>query len=433
MTARTSRSTAVHRALALLLALLCAWFAIRGWSKAQRPDSGSDFPIYFEAGRAFLAGEDPSGVEDFLYLPAFAAFAAPFALLPYALAAALWQLLSLGAVLWSARRCAQLATPLGAPVAPWLMWAPLACVLRLVDSNLSYAQVNAFTFVLALEACASLRGGRARAAGVWAGAATMFKLLPAFVVAQFALRRQWRATLWALAAAAVLIFVPAWLALGWSGTLRAHASWWHKVAAPYQIGGRALLESRAYLPGQSLTASGYRLLTATPARSPAKLDASGGGDASLLELDPDLAHWILLAVAAAHAAVWAATVWLRPSPAGSRGFAVESALTLALALLLGPLVHKAHMLWLMLAYAACLGGALRELGPAARVASWALVGTSLGLIAGTTPLLVGRSMATGLLSHNAIFFGLECLFGALLLARWSSPGGFRSGDAAAAS
>jgi len=41
-----------------------------------------------------------------------------------------------------------------------------------------------------------------------------------------------------------------------------------------------------------------------------------------------------------------------PRRRASRDFAIEAALALVTVLLVAPLVHKAHMLWIMLAYAA---------------------------------------------------------------------------------
>ena len=86
-----------------LVVLACVYFAIKGWGKATRPQ-GSDFTFYHEAARAVLRGEDPLGVEHWIYLPACAVLLAPLGVLPLGLAAALWQIAGLAAVFWCAWR-----------------------------------------------------------------------------------------------------------------------------------------------------------------------------------------------------------------------------------------------------------------------------------------------------------------------------------------
>src|SRR6186713_3599334 len=86
-----------HRLLRWLALGACALFAAHGLHAALRP-AGSDFTVFYRAGEALLAGRDPTEVERYLYLPAFALAVAPLALLPYAWAAGAWQVASLGAL-----------------------------------------------------------------------------------------------------------------------------------------------------------------------------------------------------------------------------------------------------------------------------------------------------------------------------------------------
>jgi hypothetical protein len=78
------------------------------------------------------------------------------------------------------------------------------------------------------------------------------------------------------------------------------------------------------------------------------------------------------------------------------------------------------MLWLMLAYAALFSGWRAPLARPARIARNTLTVLSIAFIAFTTPAIAGSVAAQGLLSHNAIFFGAEALFAALLIDRWSA-------------
>jgi hypothetical protein len=286
-------------------------------------------------------------------------------------------------------------------------------VLRLADSNLGNGQVNAFTLAMLLAGLSALRERRDIAAGAWVGAATAAKILPGIAIAYFALRGQWRAAISGALFAIALALIPPALVLGVQPSGRALVRWWDVVVRPYQAGGEELFQAREYAPGQSLSAAGYRLLAKTPATS----RGVEGPTANAFDFEPMTAYRIVLAIAAAHAIAWAWTVWRRRADLNSHQFGSEAALTLALALVLGPLVHKAHMLWLLPAYAVVWSGrVVLPRGP--RIARRVLIGLSIALIAFTAPAIVGRAAATGLLSHNSIFLGLEAMVAALFLDRW---------------
>ncbi len=411
----------MHRVLWALVALACVYFAIKGWGKATRPQ-GSDFTFYYEAGRAVLRGEDPLGVEHWIYLPACAVLLAPLAALPYALAAAIWQLGCLAALLWCARCCVglvQRASRLdgGAPFPPFLLWLPLACLLRLADSNLSYGQINPLVLAAMLAGVEAWSRGRRRAAGAWLGLATAMKVLPGFLLVHLLLRRAWSSLAWGAATVLLVVFVLPVPALGWRGNLSSLGHWWSAMAAPYQRGGEELLESRPYVAGQSLTAAAYRLLTPTSASK-----GEHGPPANVLDLDPDVVHGIVSVTSAILCALFAATVLARRSRAGSRGWLAEVSLGMCLALMLGPLVHKAHAVWILLPYT------LLWTGPGAARAPWrrletACFAVSVVLVAGTTPALIGRAATTWMLARNAIFWGLAALLVALLVERWAAKDG----------
>jgi len=425
----------VQTAALVATALVALVFAVRGVGKALRPD-GNDFTIYYEAGRAMLEGRDPLEVSRFVYPPAAALVFAPFALLPYAAAAVLWQLVSFAALVLAAREAARWAAGAGrAPGASAragptvLLWAPTACVLRLVDSNFANGQVNVVTLLLVVVALRAHGRGRDGLAGSILGAAAAVKVLPGIFAVYFLARRSWKA-LGALVASAALclVILPAPF-LGFTRNLASLEAWWRANPGPYLTGGSTLLEARPYLPGQSLPAALYRALTPTPATS------SPGSDvrANVCDLDPDVVKWIVRAVGLGLVALLVAFLASRRAwgvgPADPR----DGALTIATALLVAPLVHKGHMVWALAPCAVILGCLLAPPRRGPRVwAAAVLLGLFVLLVQGTAPGFLGRGAATGLLTRNVITLGLLVLFAAILAAPDAArPSAPLSGDARA--
>jgi len=397
---------------AVLLLIACTWFAARGWS-ASRPPSASDFTIYYEAARAVLDGGDPLQVSGFIYFPTFAVLLAPLAWLPIGVAAATWQALSVAALVASAHIAAELVNGSGR-LARWAPWIALACVLRPIDSNLSNGQVNGFTLLVVLLSLRAYRADSQLSAGAWAGFGAALKLLPAVLIAWFALRRSKRAALAGLAAAVLIAAAPPVLALGARGAASSYAAWWEHVAHPYAAGGAELLEQHAYLPGQSLIAVGYRLLSSMTTK------VSSGEVRSTFA--PQTVRWIVDAAALAHVAAWAWLVSRRPTPStAARAWRCDAALTLCLPLIVAPLVHKAHAVWCMLGFAVFFATGRH---PARTTSAW-LAAFAVFAIDFTTPALLGKHTTLPLLSIGVVFVGVEALFVALALESYRS----RSPDA----
>jgi hypothetical protein len=252
-------------------------------------------------------------------------------------------------------------------------------------------------------------------AALWFGLGAAVKLLPGAALLWCALRGRWRAAFVGSGVfAAIALVVPA-LAMGPRASFESLSQWWSQTAQPYERGGDELLAARNYLPGQSLTAAGYRLLCSAPATS----QGASGPRANVLELTPEVAGvWVKIAIALQLAA-FAATVCLRRAERTSRDFAVEAGLALVTVLLAAPLVHKAHMLWIMLAYAALFATGRPNLSRNATRARNAAIAISVLAISLTTPTITGGAAAVGLLSHNAITWGVEALCVALLIERWA--------------
>jgi len=403
-----------HALLRALLLGLCVYFAWHGVHSALR-ERGSDFGIYYDAARAVLEGRDPMRVERYLYLPAFAVALAPLAALPYAVALVLWQLASLAALAWVTTRCQRRVERALGAARPWLAWAPLACTLRLVDSNLANGQANLLVLALVVAALEAWFERRELGAGLLLGCASALKVVPMFVAVAFLARRGVRAFAASAASALVLVLPLSALVLGWRTNAEGLARWYQEEVRPYQRGGDELLSARAYLPGQSLTAVAYRLLCDTPATS----RGAAGPRANLVALDPELVKWLVRALSLATLLVLAATLALSARSAEPAAPLREAALVVCAALALAPLVHKAHMVWLLLPYAVLLSCAPR-LAPALRRARWGLVGVSVLAIGATTPALLGRRLASFSLSHDAVFVGLACVAAALLLDVWGA-------------
>jgi len=382
----------MHAVWTGLAVLALAFVAIRGAEKAGRPRS--DFAIYHAAGRAVLDGRDPQAVEGFLYLPAFALVVAPLAALELPFAAVLWTALSLAAFVLALRLTIGLVAPGRAP--PWLTWALLLTTLRLVDSNLAYGQVNLITLALVVAGYAALERGHERRAGAWLGVAAALKVLPAFFLVHLALTRRWRALAVGLAVGLVLAIGLPVVVQGSDVALDGLLRWFESEVRPYLHGGPALLERRDYVPGHSLTAALYRSLAAIPATS----KGLAGPTANVVAHDLATVAWL---VRAANLVVLAAFAWSvlrgrsRDAHERARGFA----LAVATALVTAPLVHKAHLVWLVVPWAWLAVELARR--PSRSRTGLALV--SVALVALSVPPLLGgfaRTVAT----HNALFGGL---------------------------
>ncbi len=412
MNARTT--TRIHAALPWILLGLGAWFAARGWRDAVSPH-GSDLAVYWRAAHAVVEGRDPNTVDQWIYPPGAAIALAPLGFLPLRFAAAIFQVLSLLAIAWVARRAVDLVRGEGLATPAWLAWLPALVVLRLADSNLTNGQVNHFTLALIVAALLAQQRGRAYSSGAWIGAAAAFKVVPGIVALAFLVRRNVRAILGTVTASMVgLVALPV-IVWGPRLGLERMLGWWHGLVTPYARGGDELLAVREYVPGQSLTAMLYRALAATPATS----KRAAGPTAELVAWSPDTVHRIIVAVQVAWAVALVASLVrsVRYDRSGAR--LREASLCMASGLMLAPLVHKAHMVWMLVPYALLFAGAPRELGPVARRARWGFVAASALLVAATAPAMFGRAFATTALSFSFVGLGVVCATVALAIDVWA--------------
>jgi len=409
-----SKQLSRHRLLLVVALAICVYFAIHG-VHAGLKEGGSDFTIYYRAGEVAWAGHDPTRVEQYIYLPVFAVLISPLTLLPHAVALVLWQAVSFAALCFVVLRCVRLCDAEGKQ--PWLLWLPLVACLRLVDSNFSNGQANLLVLAVVLLGIESCRVGHDGRGGFWLGLASALKILPAGLSIVLLMRGRFRVVATVIASLIAGLVLPA-LVLGWSANASALEHWWSTQPLPYLEGGRALLAERDYLPGQSLTASAYRLLTKTPSTSRADPEVT----ADLVDLDPDTVKWIVRAIGIASLAFLAATLAVSRKRAAPLAFVREVSLAMCFVLLLGPLVHKAHLVWLLLPFTLLFAGSPDGLGIGARRLRWTFVALAVILIGLTSPALLGRFLAAWVVQHNSVFFGLVCVTVALSIDAWNARG-----------
>ncbi|MEZ6016704.1 MAG: glycosyltransferase 87 family protein [Planctomycetota bacterium] len=391
--------------------------AVRGAEKALT-DRGNDLTIYLDAGAALLRGASPYAVVDYIYLPFFAALVAPLTLLPAPWQVGIWQACSVLCALAGIVGAARLVDP--RRVCWWLAPATLFLTLRLWNSNFAYGQANAFTFAALIAALHALRRGRDGWAGALVGAAAAFKIVPLLAAAVLVARRRWRAlAATAAVSAGLLLGAPAAL-VGARGALELHREWYATLAGPYVEGGEALLAAHPRLAGQSALASFHRafsgtLVSATNAELRATIVLLPPATVKLLVRLWIAAHLIALCALLLRSAALARA---RSASASDR-LDVDGALILCTALIVAPLVHKAHMSWSALAFAVLLTRLAAARGRRER----ALIGAPLVLaalaIGGTARALIGQESALRCLAYDSIFIGVELLWVGLVAASLS--------------
>jgi hypothetical protein len=154
--------------------LLLLGIMLRGFAK---PHSNTVYPIFAEAARHWLVGEDlyrPVG-DPYRYSPLVAILLTPFTLLPDALGGVVWRLLNvcvyLGALVWWGRAVL--------PPLSRRQWALLfLLIVPLSVGSLNNAQSNALVLGLLLAGVAGAASERWNLASVCLGLACLFKLYP---------------------------------------------------------------------------------------------------------------------------------------------------------------------------------------------------------------------------------------------------------------
>jgi len=387
-------------ALALLLSL----------GQAGRPQPGTDFHVFWEAGRDFADGsplyQPAPGARWFKYPPFAAMLFQPLGWLSLDAAAVAFHALGLLLLAWAA-------------VATWRIaeaWAPgrrrgaapmvlaILAVLHVAQSDLLHLQTNLLVLALCLAGVLAAARGRAWPAAAWLTAATLLKLTPAVLLGWLTLRGGRRAP------AAIALC----LALGLAAPLAQRG-----LRQGVQDYGDYVRTFLAPTAGRVWTRPQNQALTAAVERAMVPEAVGPGVDYAWLPAGPRAARLVRFAatllVAGGFVAGIVVLAWRRRPHSL---FEVAAALTAAN--LLSGITWKAHLVGLLFVGYAFLSLPL-EAWPASR--RRALLGLSALIVASG---LAGRSVTgaplqEALFGYSAWTWLLLLLFAASLLLAFAPP------------
>jgi hypothetical protein len=220
-------SAARTRALLAVLAVvsLVALFTTRVSRKMP------DFQVYWTAGARAMHAEPLYRADDghyqFKYLPAFAIFAAPAAMMPLPAAKGVWfaasAVLMMALLLLSVRALPQVHRP-----PALLLVLTFLAMAKFYAHELVLGQVNLLFGAIAVLAMVWLRQGRDAAAGLLFALAVVVKPYGVIFLPWLVTRRNRTAFATMAAALIVLLLLPA-VRYGWHGNLALLGDWWRTV------------------------------------------------------------------------------------------------------------------------------------------------------------------------------------------------------------
>jgi len=225
---------------------------------------GNDFPIYWGAAHALLAGASPyevgSGLHGFVYLPWFALAMAPLELLPIVVAAWVWYLANLAFLWYSGRALLAALRHAGVTLRGWVPALATLPLVGLLHDNLQLGQANLFLlWLVSLGIRAAQRAGAPAHRGVPFGWAAALKMPAAVLVLPLLVRQRFMVVLGVVLSVALAVGLP--LLEGGGTGVRLLQDWRAKVIAPAAAGtlqGSSIID-------QSPQAALRRLLVAAPA------------------------------------------------------------------------------------------------------------------------------------------------------------------------
>ncbi|MFC2173537.1 glycosyltransferase family 87 protein [Acidobacteriota bacterium] len=185
-----------------------------------------DIEVDLQAGQRFLAGEPlyraSDGHYQYKYLPAYAAWMAPLALLPSGMAkCAVFYIIST-VLLINLYLSYRLVNNSGES-RPWLVILTFLIMAKFYGHELTLGQVNAIMLLPLLLMVHSLVKKRDIPAGVWLGLAISVKPYAVIFFPYLLIKRKFRTVLSALGTLVVILLIPA-LRYGFSGNLELLAS-----------------------------------------------------------------------------------------------------------------------------------------------------------------------------------------------------------------
>ncbi|MGW2898630.1 glycosyltransferase 87 family protein [Streptomyces sp. NPDC001212] len=242
---------------------LAVSLAVHAAAVVTHPTHPLDLRVYREAAPHVLSGglydyalrtTPPIPRLPFTYPPFAALVFLPLARLPWAALVALWQSLSVAALVVVAVCAVRLLGPRPRGRRRALLWAAAGLWLEPVRHTLDQGQVNLLLCAVVLWGLAVPRAAPGRGAGV--GLAAAVKLTPAVGGLYLLATRQWRAAAWAVAAAAAAT------ALAWGVAPRESARYWStlvtdtgRVGPVWSVRNQSLTGAVARLLGQDTTAA----------------------------------------------------------------------------------------------------------------------------------------------------------------------------------
>jgi len=233
------------------VAVVAAAFVAVGTDWGVRRAVAGDIQSYFEAGEAVWRGGDPYAGSNlatagYLCAPYFALLMVPLVLLPRLVAGALWFVLLGGSLIllfcvslyflespviplgaWLKKKLANL----GRGKWNWVLIATAAVSVRLWWDNLGSGQINVPLWAFGFLGVYLIQRHKKITGGAVLGAAVLVKLMAAPLVLYLLIRREFRALISAVIAAAVLSAVPAAF-LGWDRNVELHRRWYQVVIRP---------------------------------------------------------------------------------------------------------------------------------------------------------------------------------------------------------
>lgn len=369
--------------------------------------------------RAFVQGEDIYRIGHWFPNPPLVALAiAPLAYLPVWLAAVLWYLAKLAALLasiWFAVRILQ-GDDWKVPAAVVVMG--LLFTSRSLVGDIQHGNINIFLGCEVLAALWLLRNRRDAAAGLIMGLAMATKVLPGLFLVYFVWKRLWRAALGMIGGGVVFGFVLPGLVVGLEQALGLLVGWFELMVLPIVQAGAITVVPE----NQALFASLLRVLAAAGVLQLELADAALGIPeqwALGAGLYVPRAAWAPWLGRGLFVAVVAVVLWFSRRPTADRSdprLAVEYSLVLVAMLLLSERTWKHHAVTLLLpAMTAWLLVACYT--PDKRRRAWlvAALFVQLALAVGLTEGLVGERVSEYALHAGAFCLGLMVMFVVLLV------------------
>lgn len=334
-----------------------------------RRDRGTDFDGYYEGGVAVIEGRSPyddEGVER--YPPAFPAFMAAFAALPYVVAIAVWSLIGVGFAAVAVEGAARLAGAEGPAAFDRRRWLPLLLASPYLVDGLLQAQSQVLILGAVVGALWLARRGQDLRAGLVIGAAASLKLTPAILAVYWLLKGRWRALAGvAMGAGLVGGLLPA-VAYGPRGAAEAYGIWAGEAEWSMRQRTGFALEKSSRFSNQAPRATIVRLFTGVHNPS-----SSHKVRVNVANLDAEEALRVILFLNATLVAVGLVGL-LRARGRGD----LEACLVLLEMTLLSPIAWTPYFAALLVPYA-CHATGRFETG-FARGATWLTVLGSIGLV-----------------------------------------------------